>query len=69
LQADNFTLTNKPVHVRATFDNVSGQQRRMFMGMDCLPGQMDLFETDGEPEKHDGDESLNHGRVQGAERD
>ena len=25
-------------------------QKRLFCGMDCLPGQLDLFETDGEGE-------------------
>ncbi len=25
-----------------------GKQRVLFAGMDCLPGQRDLFETDGE---------------------
>lgn len=26
----------------------------LFSGMDCLPGQRDLFETDGQPEVADG---------------
>jgi hypothetical protein len=28
-------------------------QRKLFSGMDCLPGQRDLFATDGEPPGED----------------
>ena len=28
---------------------MSQKQRVLLVGMDCLPGQMDLFPTDGEP--------------------
>ncbi len=32
---------------------VSGKQRNLFSGMDCLPGQMDLFDTDGGSDEDD----------------
>ena len=48
-----FTLTNKPEYVKPQFESLGGKQRKMFAGMDCLPGQMDLFATDGPPEKND----------------
>jgi hypothetical protein len=28
-------------------------QRLLFSGLDCLPGQLDLFQTDGEPEREE----------------
>ena len=28
-------------------------QRLLFAGLDCLPGQLDLFPTDGEPEREE----------------
>jgi hypothetical protein len=28
-------------------------QRLLFSGLDCLPGQRDLFPTDGEPEREE----------------
>jgi hypothetical protein len=40
-------LTRKPVE----FQNDATRQRRLFSGMDCLPGQLDLFKTDGEPQQ------------------
>ena len=27
------------------------RQMRLFAGLDCLPGQLDLFPTDGQPER------------------
>ena len=37
---------------RAMEDPVAApRQRALFSGLDCLPGQMDLFPTDGEPEE------------------
>jgi hypothetical protein len=49
---ERFVLTNPPP--RATPPESPGpqpedtQQRVLFSGMDCLPGQQNLFETDGE---------------------
>jgi hypothetical protein len=37
-------LTRRP----AEFQNDPTRQRRLFSGMDCLPGQQDLFKIDGE---------------------
>ena len=36
-------LTSKPL----PFVSTPSRQRRLFSGMDCLPGQLDLFRTDG----------------------
>ena len=48
-----FTLRNdSPRPKPATFENVTGRQLRFLSGdNDCLPGQLDLFEHDGLPEK------------------
>lgn len=46
----DFKLTNepqKPIRDSELRDEPS-RQKVMFAGMDCLPGQMDLFDTDGE---------------------
>jgi len=43
-----FELTNdKPRPKPMTFDAKEGKQKVLFSGLDCLPGQMDLFATDG----------------------
>lgn len=36
---------------RETFVSTPGKQKVLFCGMDCLPGQLDLFQTDGPSEK------------------
>jgi len=44
---------------------MSGDEERqlvLFAGMDCLPGQLDLFPTDGEPTPED-DEDRSDGEV------
>ena len=50
-----FTLQNAPQVRKQDFtprDN--RKQRVLFAGMNCLPGQLDLFQTDGElPEGSD----------------
>tara|TARA_B100000686_G_C16667953_1_gene904672 strand:- start:387 stop:575 length:189 start_codon:yes stop_codon:yes gene_type:complete len=43
-----FKLTNDPTPPpRQAFSNNDGKQKKLFIGMDCLPDQQDLFETDG----------------------
>jgi hypothetical protein len=37
-------------------------QKLLFSGLDCLPGQLDLFQTDGELTEGDSDESHSHGK-------
>ena len=45
-----FELTNDPEpHPRQDFHDNDGRQKVLFGGTDCLPGQQDLFSTDGEP--------------------
>jgi hypothetical protein len=56
---DTFTLANdkqapKP---RQFENNDKARQTVMFGGLDCLPGQLDLFQTDG----RDDDETINKG--------
>lgn len=45
-----FALTGKPKPVwqRGTFESAKAAQRPLFAGLGCLPGQGDLFATDGE---------------------
>ena len=45
----DFTLSNKPAHpTPARFEsNGKTRQKVLFCGLDCLPGQLDLFPTDG----------------------
>lgn len=45
-----FVLTGKPkpVRKRGDFPSAKASQRPLFAGLDCLPGQGDLFATDGE---------------------
>ena len=52
-QADGrpFSLANDPPRKRAVrFENNHGRQMMLLAGLDCLPGQSDLFPTDGEAE-------------------
>ena len=43
-----FKLTNPPARPKpATFETNTGRQKVLFSGMNCLPGQIDLFKTDG----------------------
>jgi hypothetical protein len=49
MNEQEFTLANdssKPKPAR--FENSEGRQRVLLAGLDCLPGQGDLFQTDGE---------------------
>jgi hypothetical protein len=49
---DEFTLTNDELRRKPLeFSNDPTRQRVLFAGLDCLPGQQDLFATDGEPDK------------------
>lgn len=48
-----FKLESMPERVvlKERFENESARQLGMFAGMDCLPDQLDLFQTDGELEE------------------
>ena len=49
MHEETFTLTNEEPQPRPRkFESDRGQQRVLFSGLDCLPGQLDLFATDGE---------------------
>ena len=51
-RTEEFKLENdKPTPALRPFVTKAAKQKKMFAGMDCLPGQEDLFETDGEEEK------------------
>lgn len=41
-----FVLTNEPPRSKLRIDNDDRRQTVMFSGMDCLPGQEDLFTTE-----------------------
>jgi hypothetical protein len=44
-----FTLRNDPPdQAKAEFENNDCRQRLLFAGLNCLPGQIDVFVTDGE---------------------
>jgi len=44
-----FTLANEAPRTKpARFENNSARQMVLLAGLDCLPGQRDLFATDGE---------------------
>lgn len=47
-----FRLTNDPPKQKPWVPPAPEEstQRVLFSGMDCLPGQLDLFQTDGEEE-------------------
>jgi hypothetical protein len=47
---DRYVLTNPPPRLPESGDPQpeNTRQRVLFSGMDCLPGQRNLFETDGE---------------------
>ena len=38
----------------ARFENSEERQRMLLAGLDCLPGQGDLFQTDGEEDSNGG---------------
>lgn len=45
---DSFTLQNDPPRPKpARFESNTGKQRKLFAGLNCEPGQLDLFPTDG----------------------
>ena len=55
-----FALSNEPLRQtpRRIESNPKTRQQVLFAGLDCLPGQLDLFPTDGyEPEVGDSLES------------
>ena len=46
---ERFELRNDPPRRKpAEFENGEGRQQMLLAGLDCLPGQSDLFRTDGE---------------------
>lgn len=45
-----FVLTNEPQRSKLRFENDDRRQTTLFAGMDCLPGQEFIFDTDGVPE-------------------
>lgn len=49
---ETFALEREPQRRRtprpARVENFGGEQRVLFAGLDCLAGQRDLFETEGE---------------------
>ena len=48
-EGQRFTLANDPPRKPPErFENSEGRQRMLLSGLDCLPDQRDLFETDGE---------------------
>ncbi len=61
MSEDAFILRNdSPDQAGPEFENNDGVQRVLFTGLNCLPGQEDLFPTDGgadEPHCHDQDRS------------
>ena len=51
-----FALANEaPRPKPARFENSEGRQRMLLAGLDCLPGQGDLFHTDGEEDSKGGE--------------
>ena len=49
MSTEQFTLRNDaPKPKPLAFENVATRQRVLLAGMDALPGQLDLFATDGE---------------------
>jgi hypothetical protein len=47
-EPEPFALRNDPpAATKATFENNPCRQRVLLAGLDCLPGQQDLFPTDG----------------------
>lgn len=48
---ERFTLANEaPRPQPQRFENQNGRQTVLLAGLDCLPGQRNLFQTDGEEE-------------------
>lgn len=57
MNGERWTLTNDPPRViRQQTEGAlpMTRQRALFCGLDCLPGQRDLFLTDGEAERDAG---------------
>ena len=49
IENPRFSLANDPPRPKPTrFENREARQRMLLAGLDCLPGQGDLFHTDGE---------------------
>lgn len=54
----SFTLANEaPRPKPPRFENNSGRQMVLLAGLGCLPGQRDLFQTDGEASLEGPDEA------------
>ena len=52
MTSEPFRLANDPAPRRpAQFEDEQCRQRSLLAGLDCLPGQGDLFATDGEPDE------------------
>jgi len=50
-----FTLQNDPpCRPAPRFESTPARQRVLLAGLDCLPGQSDLFDTDGPPAENSG---------------
>jgi len=48
-EGERFTLANDPPRLKPLrFENREERQRMLLAGLDCLPGQDNLFRTDGE---------------------
>jgi len=48
-EVERFALANDaPRKPPARFEDAAGTQRMLLAGLDCLPGQANLFQTDGE---------------------
>lgn len=53
----SFTLDNTPAEPkRGDWKPCKDRQKVLFSGMDCLPGQLDLFPTDGDADGDNPDE-------------
>jgi hypothetical protein len=52
---DDFTLANDPPKETPWQPppTEKARQKALFSGLDCLPGQEDLFPTDGQCDNHD----------------
>ena len=58
---ETFELKNEPHRPKRhpIETNPRSKQKVLFAGMDCLPGQLDLFPTDGQ-EADDSDDTSQH---------
>ena len=64
MSTEQFTLrTDEPKSKPLAFENVSTRQRVLLAGMDALPGQLDLFATDGEATEQPTAKANNHDQI------